>query len=1070
MWYDNENSMGIMKKKYLHEGEKPEDLIPRICSIFSDEVKPKAEKVLNNADFLPAGRTITGAGYKGTRKVSMSNCYILPNPEDNIESIFDTAKRIARISSYGGGTGLCIDNLRPKGSKVNNSAITSTGAVSFLPLFNTTGEVIGQHGRRAALMVALRCDHPDIEEFLNIKKNNVKLSAMNISIKFTDEFMRAVINNENVKLHFDSKQTGHIEKIINARKFFDDFCKTQWDMGDPGALFIDRINGYNLLDGYPEYHVDVTNPCVSGDTLLLTRELGYYPIEKLVGVPVNIWNGYQWSQVVPKVTGHNQKMLRVHFSNGMSLDCTYYHKFVLNGGKRVKAQDLHIGDKLERFNYPIMQGGMEFIHHDAYTNGFYAGDGTTSRNVIEIYGDKEQCIPYMNIDHTTYQSSNNRTHVVLNESPLPKDMVPLEFFFTLKYKLEWLAGLIDSDGTKNSKEGSINISSINLNFLKKVQLMLSTMGVTSNVALMKAGGMRMMPANDGTGAYKPYMCQDCYRLVISGSNVAILLALGLSLHRVEVNPRMDKLFNNRFIRVTSIEMIPDAETVYCVTEPFNHTAVFNGIMTGQCAEFGGCAYNSCNLGSINLYNMIDNKFTPEAKVNFDKLIESTKTGIDMLDEILDYGYDMQPLDENRTCIDNWRSIGLGVFGLADAFVAMRLRYGSANSIKITKQIMGTIINAALEESSRLAVEKGTFKKYDKAKTNQSNFLKSVEKELKNIGIKPTGVYAAYENGLRNGTLISVAPTGTISIFAGDYTGGVEPMFKIAYKRTSHSTENEHKTFTIYSRGIRDLLKYHNIDGDKITADEIKEKFPFAVESYDIDPMNRVSIQAAMQPFVDSSISSTINLPHSATVEDVFKIYIKAWESHLKGITTFRDGCARGNILGVDFSNKKVVTPSYNSILPAKRRGVAKVDGSTYKQSSSCAKSMYVTVNKTSGGDIFEVFTNTSGGCQANISTITRLVSLALRSGIKVDKIVEELRENKCPACQALRRGGNKDVSLSCANAIADAVQKAIDNTNEVEDVKEEEGFLVCPSCHKRTLRPEGKCFTCSNCGYNACDN
>ena len=749
MWYDNEISMGIMKKKYLHEGEKPEDFIPRVCSIFSDEVKPKAEKVLNNADFLPAGRTLTGAGYKGTRKVSMSNCYILPNPEDNIESIFDTAKRIARISSYGGGTGLCIDNLRPKGSKVNNSAITSTGSVSFLPLFNTTGEIIGQHGRRAALMVALRCDHPDIEEFLQIKKNNVKLSSMNISIKFTDDFMRAVINNENVKLHFDSKQTGYIEKIINARKFFDDFCKTQWDMGDPGALFIDRINSYNLLDGYPEYHVDVTNPC-----------------------------------------------------------------------------------------------------------------------------------------------------------------------------------------------GEV-------------------------------------PAN---------------------------------------------------------------------------------------------AYNSCNLGSINIYNMIDNKFTNEAKVNFDKLIETTKSAVDMLDEILDYGRDMQPLEENKTCIDQWRYVGLGVFGLADAFVALRLRYGSANAIKVTKQIMGTIINAALEESSYLATKKGTFGMYDKAKTNQSKFLKNVEKELKAIGVEPTGVYAAYNNGLRNGALISVAPTGTISLFAGTFTGGVEPMFKIAYRRTTHSTEDDKKSFLVYSRGVHDLLVHHNIDPLKIDIDEVKEKFPFVVDTYDVDPMNRVGIQAAMQTFVDSSISSTVNLPHSATVEDIYKIYIKAWESHLKGITIFRDGCARGNILGVDFSNKKVVTPSYNSIIPAKRRGVVRVDGSTYKQSSSCAKSMYVTVNKTKGGDIFEVFTNSSGGCQANVSTITRLVSLALRSGIKVDKIVEELRENKCPACQALRRAGNKDVSLSCANAIADAVQKAIDNTDEVEDVKEEEGFLVCPSCHKRTLRPEGKCFTCSNCGYNACDN
>jgi ribonucleoside-diphosphate reductase alpha chain len=148
MFYDNEISRGIMEKKYLQENETPSQFIDRVVSIFSPELQSFARGIIENADFLPAGRTLAAAGLKGKRKMSMSNCYVLPTPEDNIESIFDTAKMIARISSYGGGCGLALDNLRPKDSKVNNSARTSTGAVSFLKLFDTTGGIIGQAGRR----------------------------------------------------------------------------------------------------------------------------------------------------------------------------------------------------------------------------------------------------------------------------------------------------------------------------------------------------------------------------------------------------------------------------------------------------------------------------------------------------------------------------------------------------------------------------------------------------------------------------------------------------------------------------------------------------------------------------------------------------------------------------------------------------------------------------------------------------------------------------------------------------------------------------------------------------------
>ncbi len=258
-WYTREIGKGIFSKKYTHEDDKG------ITDVFKRVAKttkvPAMESYMERGDILPAGRTIYGAESKGKFKASLSNCYILDSPRDTIESIYDTNRDMARIFSYGGGCGLSISNLRPKGAKVNNSAKTSSGAVSFLELFNSTGDVIGQNGRRAAIMVMLDCSHPDIQEFLKIKQTNHKLESMNISIKFTDEFMRAVRDNQQYTLRFDVESTGeHIERTIDARKFFEEFCETNWNFGDPGGAFIDTVRNHNLLTGYPEYKIDVSNP------------------------------------------------------------------------------------------------------------------------------------------------------------------------------------------------------------------------------------------------------------------------------------------------------------------------------------------------------------------------------------------------------------------------------------------------------------------------------------------------------------------------------------------------------------------------------------------------------------------------------------------------------------------------------------------------------------------------------------------------------------------------------------------------------------------------------------------
>lgn len=571
-WYDNEISRGILAAKYYHEGETtPQQFIDRVSSIFKGDFRERIKEYITDGDFSPAGRTLYAAGSRGKFKVSMSNCYILPSPEDNLESIFHSNYEIARIFSYGGGIGINISNLRPAGSRVHNVARTSTGAVSFMKIFNTTGEVISQNGRRGAQMVGLNCSHPDIYEFLHIKQNEEKLSSMNISILFTDEFMEAVRDDKEYTLRFHAESTGeNIERTIRARDFFREFCETQWDWGDPGALFSDRLNDYHLLAGYDEYQIEITNPC---------------------------------------------------------------------------------------------------------------------------------------------------------------------------------------------------------------------------------------------------------------------------------------------------------------------------------GEFGGNAYNACNLGSINLYNMIDDKFGNAPFLNKEKFKQAVYDGIIALDEIVSYGYETQPLDENRTCIDDWRSLGLGLFGVADALVAMKLAYGSREASAFMENVMKIMLLSALRSSCDRAKMKGTFGRYRREATEKSPIIQMV-KELDG------GLYEDIRTyGLRNGTLLAIAPTGTISLLMGSFSGGCEPLYKISYERSTHKMEEVNGSFRVYAHSVKDLLRYHHLPLT-LTDDEIREKFPWVIESHDISFMDRVAMQAVMQKYVDNSISSTVNLKNDATPEDIYDIYLAAWESGCKGITVFRDGCRRGNILGV----------------------------------------------------------------------------------------------------------------------------------------------------------------------------
>lgn len=259
-WLGTENQLGqdIWERKYRYENETFDEWINRVSGGNSEIANLIKEK-----KFLFGGRILANRGLENKgRKISLSNCYVIEPPEDNIESIFDCAKKLARTYSYGGGCGVDISNLSPRGAKVNNAAKETTGSVSFMDLYSMVTGLIGQAGRRGALMLSLSCEHPDLEEFIGIKSDLDRVTKANISIRITDKFMAAVKNKTPFTLSFTRLETGEtITKEIDAYEMFHKMCEMNWDYAEPGMLFWDRINNWNLLSCDDEFEYAGTNPC-----------------------------------------------------------------------------------------------------------------------------------------------------------------------------------------------------------------------------------------------------------------------------------------------------------------------------------------------------------------------------------------------------------------------------------------------------------------------------------------------------------------------------------------------------------------------------------------------------------------------------------------------------------------------------------------------------------------------------------------------------------------------------------------------------------------------------------------
>lgn len=451
----------------------------------------------------------------------------------------------------------------------------------------------------------------------------------NINSKLTDLY-----GEEFEEYYYNCVSQGRYIKKIKAQDLWNEILKSQQESGMPYICYKDHVNRKSNQKNIGT--IKSSNLCVSPETMILTRN-GYYRIDSLVDHEVEVWNGEEWSQTTIRKTGENQKLVKVVLSDGRELECTEYHKFYIETGSRpannskpqeVRACNLKCGNKLIRNNISNVLIDNEDIDEfkDPYTHGFYCADGTNCKNtkIISLYGEKKKLINHLSIKSSSYkEDSSGRINTTINSDLKDKFIVPINY--SIKTKLQWLSGYLDGDGTisKNGTNQSIQCSSIHKDFLTKIQLMLQTLGVESKIHMMSDERETLLP--DGKGSRKYFKCKACYRLIVGSNGTVKLNNLGLSCKRLKFNNHIPNRISEHFVKVKEVIQTDRISDTYCFTEPKRNMGIFNGILTGNCAEINEYSDSTntavCNLGSVRLQSHI--KQNESGRIN-NKLTVYTK--------------------------------------------------------------------------------------------------------------------------------------------------------------------------------------------------------------------------------------------------------------------------------------------------------------------------------------------------------------------------------------------------------------------------------------------------------------
>ncbi|MCK4259575.1 MAG: TSCPD domain-containing protein [Halanaerobiales bacterium] len=1114
-----------------------------------EEAKAKETfyQLMTNLNFLPNSPTLMNAG---NDLQQLSACFVLP-VEDSMEGIFEAVKNAALIQKSGGGTGFSFSRLRPKNDSVCTTGGVASGPISFMQVFDAATNTVKQGGkRRGANMGILRVDHPDILNFISAKADENMLNNFNISVAVTNSFMEAVKNDEEYDLL--NPRNKKIVGSLKAREVFNKMVELAHSNGEPGIIFIDQINDdnptpqlgeiestnpcitgdtlvateYGLMkmdELYAKYNQGnlriVTDNRVSTESVMVAN--GGTIIESLpdlnkIGTSTNV--------ISHAYRNGEKAIMKLTTNAGFEIKATPDHKFLTNQGWK-ELQNIKIGDHVliqsgegtfssiddlpfkvkntyigengqtYTFNFPqqwskdlglilgwlIGNGWLRNEDKDCRVEFTFGSDDIDMLNHLKpalnkMYGKEIQEIKQENgVYHLSYHSKyfiDFFSKLGVKTVKADDKEVPNSIFAASKEAvIGFLQGLFTADGTItfNEKHGDyyVRLTSKSQNLLKQVQLLLLNLGIKSTIydrsrnprkdvfEYTNKNNEEVTYSTDGK-LYELNISRTSLRVFAEKVNFLSQKKKDLLAKITNKNLRQEKMYE----KVTKIEHL-DTEVVYDLTEPMTHSFIANGIVTHNCGEQPLLPYEACNLGSINLSKMVkieDNNTV----VDYDKLAKVTADAIHFLDNVIDMNrYPLELIDQN---VKGNRKVGLGVMGWADMLIKLGIPYNSDEAVELAGKVMGFINEQSKIKSSELAKDRQAF---------------------------PNIEGSIYNEPIRNATTTTIAPTGSISIIANT-SSGIEPLFAISYERNvmDGTLIEVHPLFEeiarergFYSQKLMERIAHAgSIQEIEEIPEDVRNAF---VTSHDITPDFHIRMQAAFQQHTDNAVSKTINLPNKATINDVANTYMMSYQLGCKGITVYRDDSRSVQVLQV--KKEKEVETKIEQI-KTKRPRPNITFGTTEKTNIGCGK-LYITLNSDQHG-ICEVFTSTGrgGGCRSQSEATSRLISLALRSGIPIEEIIHQLKGIRCAA--AIKRKGVKNVS--CPDAIARAIETYLDYSKESnffpevssevattslvneenQDkydffTEETNGSAVCPDCGTE-LEHEGGCVICRSCGYSKC--